>query len=477
MTPFLLLFVALATASPVRNHHELDANGDGQISRQEALQAFHLDQVLHALDSDHDRAFTEQEALQFLDHHFFAQLDTDHDHTLTFDEIRGGLTLGSLFDFYDHNHDGFLTGSEDDKWFTMWNAVHGHGGGNFRNHHELDANGDGLVTLPEVTNSINIDTAIAALDSDGDMMFTEAQALQFMSHNIFAHVDTNHDHSLSFDEIRAGLTLGDLFNFYDRDGDGFLTGTEQDQFQAIWNSVHGHGGGNKKRQAAAIDADGDGLISLTEVHAVMTLQNALAALDADGDHGFTEQETTDFFGDATLYAQWNTNGDDHLSFGEVHHGITLDGMFAWFDTNGDGFLEGPEADKVVYVYDLMVAAGIHHGNFRNVRVMDTNGDGHLAKTEVLNALTLDEVLVAMDANGDQQFTVDDAMQFIDHHYFNTLDRNHDHVITFDEIRAGTSLGELFDFYDENGDGFLYGTEADLMIYMYNEVQNNANASA
>eukprot|EP00058_Branchiostoma_floridae_P007383 XP_002592871.1 hypothetical protein BRAFLDRAFT_117738 [Branchiostoma floridae] len=144
--------------------------------------------------------------------------------------------------------------------------------------------------------------------------------------------------------------------------------------------------------------------------------------------------------------------------------------------DGDGFLEGPEAD-VVYVYDLMVAAGIHHGNRRNVRVMDTNGDGHLAKTEVLNALTLDEVLVAMDANGDQQFTVDDAMQFIDHHYFNTLDRNHDHVITFDEIRAGTSLGELFDFYDENGDGFLYGTEADLMIYMYNEVQNNANASA
>ncbi|XP_019644963.1 PREDICTED: uncharacterized protein LOC109485733 isoform X4 [Branchiostoma belcheri] len=452
-----------------RSHHHLDADQDGQVSLLEAMNGIDVEQAINALDSNGDGMFTQTQALQFMDHHMFAVLDTNHDHQLSFDEIRTGLTVQDLFNFYDQNDDGFLTGTEVDQMQYIWDSIHGHG--NNRMHHELDANGDGQVTQQEATQGIHFNQALHAIDSDGDGSLTQTQALQFLDHHYFNSLDTNHDHELSIDEISAGMTLNQLFNIHDHDNDGVLTGSEADGFQFLWNAVHGHG--HNRRQATGIDADGDGLISRPEVHNVMTLQNALVALDAvDGDHGFTEQETTDFFGDSTLYAQWNTNGDDHLSFGEVHHAITLDGMFDWFDTNGDGFLEGAEADKVVYVYDLMVAQGIHHGNFRNHHELDANNDAHISKPEVMNAFTLEQALVALDTNGDMQFTVDDALQFIDHHYFNVLDTNHDHVIDFNEILTGTTLSELFDFYDENSDGFLYGTEADIMIYVYNEIQNS-----
>ncbi|CAH1245715.1 Hypp7530 [Branchiostoma lanceolatum] len=580
MTPFLLLFVALATASPMRSiyraHHELDADGDGLVSLQEATQGIHMNQALHALDSDGDQMFTEAQALQFLDHHFFAQFDANHDHMLSFDEL-SGLTVGQMFDFYDHNDDGFLEGAEAQRLQYIWDAIHGHGnnrrqaadidadgdglisrpevhavmtlqnaldaldtdddhgfteqettdffgdeslyqqwntngddhlsfgevhhgitldgvfdwfdtngdgflegpeadkivfvynamvaagihhGNNFRNHHELDANGDGQVSLQEATQAINVDQALHAMDSDGDGMFTEAQALQFLDHHFFAQFDTNHDHMLSIDELR-GLTVGDMFRFYDHNHDGFLVGTEADQFYYMWNAVHGHG--NNFRNHHELDANADGQVSLTEVTQAMNIDQVIVVLDTDGDMMFTEAEALMFMSHST-FAHLDTDHDHSLTFDEIRLGLTLGQMFNFLDNDGDGFLMGAEADQFQTIWTAL--------NPEPPRpVLDANNDAHLSKPEVLAAMTLDEILVALDTNGDQQFTVDDALQFLDHHYINVLDTNHDHVLSFDEIRAGMTLGDLFDFYDENGDGFLYGSEADKITYMFNEVQN------
>ncbi|XP_066267745.1 uncharacterized protein [Branchiostoma lanceolatum] len=352
MTPFLLLLVALATASPVkRQAPPLDADGDGHLTIIEVDNAMDLDVVLVALDTDNDQHFTVDQALQFIDHHYFNVLDTNHDHQLSFQELQAGLTLDDLFNFYDRNGDGFLYGTEAERIYAMYNAAYGPSvftPAVFQTGGPLDADGDGHLTIIEVDNAMDLTEVLVALDTDMDQHFTVDQALQFIDHHYFNVLDTNHDHQLSFQELQAGLTLNDLFNFYDRNGDGFLYGAEAERIYALYNAAYGPS--RKRRQTPPLDAD---------------------------------------------------------------------------------------------------------------------GDGHLTIIEVDNAMDLDVVLVALDTDNDQHFTVDQALQFIDHHYFNVLDTNHDHQLSFQELQAGLTLDDLFNFYDRNGDGFLYGTEADRIYAMYN----------
>ncbi|CAH1245716.1 Hypp7530 [Branchiostoma lanceolatum] len=468
MTPFLLLFVALATASPMRSiyraHHELDADGDGLVSLQEATQGIHMNQALHALDSDGDQMFTEAQALQFLDHHFFAQFDANHDHMLSFDEL-SGLTVGQMFDFYDHNDDGFLEGAEAQRLQYIWDAIHGHGN-NRRQAADIDADGDGLISRPEVHAVMTLQNALDALDTDDDHGFTEQETTDFFGdESLYQQWNTNGDDHLSFGEVHHGITLDGVFDWFDTNGDGFLEGPEADKIVFVYNAMVAAGihHGNNFRNHHELDANGDGQVSLTEVTQAMNIDQVIVVLDTDGDMMFTEAEALMFMSHST-FAHLDTDHDHSLTFDEIRLGLTLGQMFNFLDNDGDGFLMGAEADQFQTIWTAL--------NPEPPRpVLDANNDAHLSKPEVLAAMTLDEILVALDTNGDQQFTVDDALQFLDHHYINVLDTNHDHVLSFDEIRAGMTLGDLFDFYDENGDGFLYGSEADKITYMFNEVQN------
>ncbi|XP_035694174.1 uncharacterized protein LOC118428265 [Branchiostoma floridae] len=354
MTPFLLLLVALATASPVKRQTGgvLDADGDGHLTIIEIENAMDLGEVLVALDTDNDQHFTVDEALQFIDHHYFNRLDTNHDHRLSFAELQNGLTLADLFAFYDRNGDGFLYGDEDDRIYALYNAAYG--SSLFQTGGVLDADGDGHLTIIEIENAMDLVEVLVALDTDNDQHFTVDQALQFIDHHYFNRLDTNHDHRLSFAELQTGLTLADLFAFYDRNGDGFLYGDEDDRIYAMYNAAYGP----------------------------------------------------------------------------------------------SVFQAGPSV-------------------FQTGGVLDADGDGHLTIIEIENAMDLGEVLVALDTDNDQMFTVDEALQFIDHHYFNRLDTNHDHRLSFAELQNGLTLADLFAFYDRNGDGFLYGDEDDRIYALYN----------
>eukprot|EP00058_Branchiostoma_floridae_P007384 XP_002592872.1 hypothetical protein BRAFLDRAFT_117739 [Branchiostoma floridae] len=250
MTPFLLLFVALATASPVKRQTTgLDADGDGHITIIEVDNAMDLGEVLVALDTDGDMQFTVTEALQFIDHHYFNVLDTNHDHVISFQEIQDGLTLADLFAFYDRNDDGFLYGAEADRIIAMYDAAYGTAAvpaarRQRRQADGLDTSGDGHLTLNECEAGLNLTVVAYALDTDGDQMFTVDEALQFIDHHYFNTLDTNHDHMLSFQELRDGVTWPDLFAFYDRNDDGFLYGAEADRVYFMYNEVQNAAAGN-----------------------------------------------------------------------------------------------------------------------------------------------------------------------------------------------------------------------------------------
>ncbi|XP_066267747.1 uncharacterized protein [Branchiostoma lanceolatum] len=240
MTPFLLLFVALAAASPMkRQTPPLDADGDGHLTIIEVDNAMDLDVVLVALDTDMDQQFTVQQALQFLDHHYINVLDTNHDHMLSFQEIQAGLTLADLFAFYDSNGDGFLYGTEADRLYAMYDAAYGPAPVRVSRQavDGLDTNNDAHLTLSECEAGLNLSVVAVVLDTDGDMMFTVDEALQFIDHHYFNVLDTNHDHMLSFQELRDGVTWADLFSFYDRNDDGFLYGAEADKVYFMYNEV------------------------------------------------------------------------------------------------------------------------------------------------------------------------------------------------------------------------------------------------
>ncbi|KAI8515134.1 hypothetical protein Bbelb_077250 [Branchiostoma belcheri] len=98
--------------------------------------------------------------------------------------------------------------------------------------------------------------------------------------------------------------------------------------------------------------------------------------------------------------------------------------------------------------------------------LDTDGDGHLNINEVTAKLNLTAVVYALDTDGDMQFTVNELLEYFDHHTINRLDTNHDHMISFQEILDGLTVADIFAYYDENDDGFLYGGEEDKIYQMY-----------
>ncbi|XP_078694085.1 uncharacterized protein LOC144923445 [Branchiostoma floridae x Branchiostoma belcheri] len=238
MTPFLLFFVALATASPMRRQigGDLDANNDAHIDINEATAALDLEQVMLALDTDMDQMFTVDQALQFVDHHYFNQLDTDNDHMLSFQELRDGLTIEELFAFYDRNDDGFLIGEEADRLYAIYNAVITTPINPQRRQavDDLDADKDGHLNINEVTARLNLTAVLYALDTDGDMQFTVNELLEYFDHHTINRLDTNHDHMISFQEILDGLTVADIFAYYDENDDGFLYGGEEDKIYQMY---------------------------------------------------------------------------------------------------------------------------------------------------------------------------------------------------------------------------------------------------
>ncbi|XP_019644938.1 PREDICTED: uncharacterized protein LOC109485714 [Branchiostoma belcheri] len=502
MSPFLLFFVALATASPMRRQAPgLDANNDGHIDINEVTAAMTLEEAMLALDTDMDQQFTVEQALQFIDHHYFNVLDTNHDHVLSFQELRDGLTIEELFAFYDRNDDGFLYGAEADRIYLIYDAVVAAQTAPQRRQvtDDLDTDGDGHLNINEVTAKLNLTAVVYALDTDGDMQFTVAEALEYFDHHMINQLDTNHDHMLSFQELSTGLTVADLFAYYDENDDGFLYGSEADKIYQMYAAQQNAAAAMpqdtgilflkstadqptmtpfllffvalataspmRRQIGGDLDANNDAHIDINEATAALDLEAVMLALDTDMDQMFTVDQALQFV-DHHYFNQLDTDNDHMLSFQELRDGLTIEELFAFYDRNDDGFLIGEEADRLYAIYNAVITTPINPQRRQAVDDLDADKDGHLNINEVTARLNLTAVLYALDTDGDMQFTVNELLEYFDHHTINRLDTNHDHMISFQEILDGLTVADIFAYYDENDDGFLYGGEEDKIYQMY-----------
>ncbi|XP_019644984.1 PREDICTED: calmodulin-like protein 12 [Branchiostoma belcheri] len=355
MTPFLLFFVALATASPMRRQTMmLDADGDGLISKQEVMNAMTLHDALVALDIDDDGfLYLPQIVELFGSGDIFYQLNNNGDDHLTIGEFQHGLNLGEFFDLFDKNGDGVLDNTESYQMNYIYNTIQNPDAAITN---ALDANGDGKLSKLEVLGAFTLDEAIVAIDMNGDGFLTAQEMFPVYGNDsqaLLDSLDTDMDGQLSYDEVKGGTSLDTIFDIFDVDGDGYLSlnTSEVDGVLYVYNAIKT----NPDLVHGGLDADGDGKISLAEVELVMTMHQALVAADQDGDNHLNEQEFVMYVGDQLLFNILDHNSDGTLSFGEMHN-LGLDTLFNYQDTNGDGFLDGTEADKITYIYDMVMAA-------------------------------------------------------------------------------------------------------------------------
>ncbi|CAH1245710.1 Hypp7587 [Branchiostoma lanceolatum] len=335
----------------------------------------------------------------------------------------------------------------------------------------LDLNGDNRLSKNEVLASMIMDQAIFAMDPDGDGFFSILQIFQLTDDpNIFPLLDTNSDGRVSYDEVRQGTNMARIFDREDSNGDGFLDGPEAEKMVFIYVEVITRGQGFMSRDM--MDTNGDQVLSKDEVLNAMSLDQVFAATDDDRDGHYSQQQIVDSFGVMT-YQMMDDNMDGAVSFGEFRKVIDMGGIFDFFDADASGSLEGDEQNSLIGVYNLVLNVG---AAWITDPALDTDGDGKLSKQEVMNAMTLDQIMAANDENGDSQFTEIELLSFFDRDYVMRMDADGDGFVTFAEMRAVIDVGPYFDYCDADGSGFLEGLEQNKVVLLYYSIlayqQNN-----
>jgi Ca2+-binding EF-hand superfamily protein len=152
--------------------------------------------------------------------------------------------------------------------------------------------------------------------------------------------DSDEDGRLSLSEFQQ--QSAQRFARLDEDGDGYLTSEEMRAGRADFRGRRGPGAPDGRAFERA-DADDDGVVSLAEAQSVWPSLDAerFAAIDADGNGLLTAQELRG--GRRALFSNADADGDGALSLAElqaVRPGMTAE-AFARFDTDNDGLI-GPD---------------------------------------------------------------------------------------------------------------------------------------
>eukprot|EP00058_Branchiostoma_floridae_P007390 XP_002592878.1 hypothetical protein BRAFLDRAFT_117742 [Branchiostoma floridae] len=337
MGPFILFFIAMVAASPVKRQEDLfgllDLDGDGRLSRNEVLSSIIIDQALLALDSDGDGFFTGIQIFELTGNpNDFPMFDADNDGKVSYDEVRQGTNMLRVFDRFDADDNGFLEGPEAAVIVFIYSQI--------------------ILSRDEVLNALTLTQVLVAADDDNDGAFTQQQIENVFGAQNFQILDDNMDGVVSFGEFRKVFDLGDVFDFFDSDADGVLTGVEQNSIIGVYNLIL-----NLRDAIPAdplLDTNSDGQLSKDEVVNAMTFDQIMVANDADGDGQFTELEVLSFF-DRVYFRRMDVNGDGFVTFDEMRAVIDVGSYFDYLDADGNGFLDGLEQFNVVALYYNVLA--------------------------------------------------------------------------------------------------------------------------
>jgi Ca2+-binding EF-hand superfamily protein len=210
---------------------------------------------------------------------------------------------------------------------------------------------------------------------------------------------------------------------------------------------------------AQVDTNGDGYADRTEVVASSPWYPYYTPMDADHDGRISRAEadayTMSFHGwPYGPFVQVDTNGDGYADRTEVVAGSPWYPYYGAIDADHDGRISRAEADAYTMAWR---PDAWPYGTFVQV---DTNGDGFVDRTEVVDTSPWYPYYGAIDANGDGRITRAEADLYTGRWRpgpwpgwtFVGVDTNHDGFIDRTEVVAGSPMYPHFDAIDSNDDG-------------------------
>ncbi|MGB2817109.1 MAG: EF-hand domain-containing protein [Burkholderiaceae bacterium] len=152
----------LAAARAQFAGRRMDADGNGLVSREEAKNFPMLAQNFDAIDANKDGQLSRDEMRAYHEAHRgegWARLDTNKDGMVSREEAKAAPRLSANFDALDANKDGQLS---QDELRSAW------AGRNHRHGARMDTNGDGLISRDEAKNAPMLSQNFDAIDSNKD---------------------------------------------------------------------------------------------------------------------------------------------------------------------------------------------------------------------------------------------------------------------------------------------------------------------
>jgi Ca2+-binding EF-hand superfamily protein len=466
----------------------VDTNGDQAISFEEAVAVMPelSPDVFQALDRNGDGVISAEDAFCFqppptppdpgtFPIEWFEATDTNEDGVLSYDEVAARVPgfSSELFDLADFNDDGVL--NLDEIVAVVYNP-----GRALEALLDLaDADDDGALSLAEIQTLIpefpedlfemldrNEDDLLSPVDltseppedwprppvdagpvelllwllrvadADHDGTVTQEEALVLFpdaSLDVFADLDRNQDGVLSLDDLPEppvpDMRILEILELADADGDGVVT---LDELLAVLPDL-------AEARFNELDTNDDGVLSRDDLpgpppeDSNARLLYLLREADADQDGIVTWEEVLAFLPEFTQNA------------------------FAFLDRNGDGELSSD---------DLLTGPppGLRERLLRLLRYADQNNDGVVTTRELgelVPELTLGE-FNRLDSNGDSVLSSADLppsdIEPVERllHVLNDADIDGDGVVTFEEVAAVIPdlTPEQFAQLDLNGDGVL-----------------------
>ena len=107
------------TPAPRPSFKQLDADGDGKLSRSEVASNPKLSQSFDSIDTNKDGFLSSDELRAGHRRHGQANVDTNGDGVISRDEAKSSPRLSQSFDAIDTNKDGNLTRDELAAWHKM----------------------------------------------------------------------------------------------------------------------------------------------------------------------------------------------------------------------------------------------------------------------------------------------------------------------------------------------------------------------